>query len=239
MERCRYGERRQGSGKLVAIARIGQKPRLQHRLGQLFDEQGHAVGLGHDLPGDLVRQSLGSDHPVHHCRALAASESGERQRADVRLPRPRRLKLRPEGDQQKHWQVLDTLDREPQQLLRGRIDPVHVLVSQEYRLCRRKALQLIDQRLQRQLLLTLRRQFKRRATTLRRQAEQSCDQRYSLLQPVRAARQECLELGELPVGRIVTREAGGALQLLDQRMQGAGGVVRRALVEKRGMGLAF
>ena len=45
-----------------------------------------------------------------------------------------------------------------QQLERGRIDPVHVLVQREHRLPRRQPRELLDQRLQRPPLLHLRRQ---------------------------------------------------------------------------------
>ena len=43
-----------------------------------------------------------------------------------------------------------------EQLLRGRVDPVHVLVGEQHRLRRREPLELLDQHLQRQLLLALR-----------------------------------------------------------------------------------
>jgi hypothetical protein len=72
------GERRQQVGQLVAVADIFQDPRLEHCLGQLLDEQGHAFGLGHDLRGDLGGQGLCSDHLVHHGGGLVAAEPGER-----------------------------------------------------------------------------------------------------------------------------------------------------------------
>jgi hypothetical protein len=52
-----------------------------------------------------------------------------------------------------------------------------------------------------------------------------------LVEPVGAARQQRLELLELFFGAIAGCKAGRALQLLDQRMQRTGRVVRRALVE--------
>jgi hypothetical protein len=55
--------RQQRTGQLVVIARVLEQARLEHRLGQLLDEQRHAVGLGHDLRRDLVRQGLVPDHP--------------------------------------------------------------------------------------------------------------------------------------------------------------------------------
>ena len=51
-------ERRQRPGQLVAIAGVREQARFQHRLGQLLDEQRHAVGARHDLLDDLRRQRL-------------------------------------------------------------------------------------------------------------------------------------------------------------------------------------
>ncbi len=56
-------ERWQRPGQLVVVARVREQARFEHRLGQLLDEQRHAVGLGHDLRRDLVRQRLVPDHP--------------------------------------------------------------------------------------------------------------------------------------------------------------------------------
>jgi hypothetical protein len=155
----------------------------------------------------------------------------------VWLSRTRQRELRPEGDQQHHRQALDALDRQPQQLLRGRIAPVHVLIGQQYRLCGGQALELIDQCFQRQLLLALRRHLERWVAAFCRQAEQRSDQRHRLIEAVGAARQQRLQLGQLHLGRLVALQAGGALELLDHRMEGAGRMMRRALVEQADVGL--
>ena len=93
------------------------------------------------------------------------------------------------------------------------------------------ACELLQQRFERQLLLALRRQFERRIALAGRDAEQRRDQRHGLVEPVRAARQQGLELVEPCRRRIIAREPGGALQLLDQRVQRTGCVMGRALVE--------
>ena len=85
VQRRRDRERRQRAGQLVVVARVREQARFEHRLGQLLDEQRHAVGLGHDLRRDLVRQRLVPDHPLDQGGALAPAEPGQRQRADVRL----------------------------------------------------------------------------------------------------------------------------------------------------------
>ena len=58
VQRRRDRERRQRTGQLVMVAGVGQEPELEHRLGQLLDEQRHAVGLGHDLRRDLRPAAL-------------------------------------------------------------------------------------------------------------------------------------------------------------------------------------
>jgi hypothetical protein len=157
----------------------------------------------------------------------------------VRLRRPGLCEFRSKGDQREHRQALDALDHEPDQFLRGRVAPVHVLVGEQHRLRRREPVQLVDQRFQRQLLPTLRAQLGQRGATLCRQAEQRRNQRHRLVQPVAAAREQRLELGQSGVGRIARRKAGGALQLRDHGVQRAGRVMRRALVEQAQMRLAL
>jgi hypothetical protein len=84
----------------------------------------------------------------------------------------------------------------------------------------------------RQLLLPLRGQLGQRVATVGRDAEQRGDQRHRLVQLFRAAGQENLQLGESRLRHIVPLEAGGALQLLDQRVQRAGLVIWGALVRQ-------
>ena len=83
-------KRRQGTGQLVTIAGIGQQARFQHRLGQLLDEQRHAVGARHDLLDDLRRQRLVARDPRDQIRALAPAQPAHGQRGHVRLAGPGR-----------------------------------------------------------------------------------------------------------------------------------------------------
>jgi hypothetical protein len=57
----------------------------------------------------------------------------------VRLPRPGRLELRPEGDQRQDGQPLNTLDHEAQKLDGRGVNPMHVLVQRQHRLLCRQA----------------------------------------------------------------------------------------------------
>ena len=58
VKRRRDRERRQWAGQLVAVAGVREQARFQHRLGQLLDEQRHAVGARHDLVQHLAGQRL-------------------------------------------------------------------------------------------------------------------------------------------------------------------------------------
>ena len=66
-----------GPSSIVAVARVAQQTRLQHRLGELLDEQRHAVGARHDLLQHLRRQRLAAGDPCHHRRAVDAARGGD------------------------------------------------------------------------------------------------------------------------------------------------------------------
>jgi hypothetical protein len=121
------------------IAGIQEQARFQHRLGQLLDEQRHAVGARHNLLDDRRRQRLVAAHPGNQIRPQTPAQTAQGQRGHVRLAGPGRLELRPEGDQRQHPQLRDALDHEAQELERRRIDPVHVLVQSQHRLLGREA----------------------------------------------------------------------------------------------------
>jgi hypothetical protein len=114
---------------------------------------------------------------------------------------------------------------------------VHVLVGEQHRLRCREPFELLNQRRQRQLLLALRGHFRQPVALADGDAEQGRDQRHRLVEPVRAQRQKRLQFGQLHLGRLIALKAGGALQLLDQRMQRTGRVVGRTLVEQTDVGL--
>ena len=72
MERGGDGQRGQGSGQLIALLSLLEQPGLQHHLGQLFDKQGHAIGLGHNLRDDGGWQGLAVCHLADHLHGLVA-----------------------------------------------------------------------------------------------------------------------------------------------------------------------
>ena len=120
-----------GRGReLVVVAGVAKQAGLEHRLGQLLDEQRHAVGLGHDLlqrprpAGPVAPTTRG-----HHGRALSRRLS--RLSGSVLtcgcaghggVNSGRKVMTSSTGRR------CDPLDQQVQQLQRGRIDPVHVLI---------------------------------------------------------------------------------------------------------------
>ena len=70
---------------------------FQHCLGQLLDEQRHAVGALDDLVGDLLGQRLAAGDLGDHLRTLCGSEPGEPDQTDVRAAGPWRRNRRLRG----------------------------------------------------------------------------------------------------------------------------------------------
>ena len=141
------------AGEQRVVERRGNRERRQ-RPGQLVAVAG-VLRAGPISSTALVSSSTNSGTPSVLATICAATSSG---RALSRPPArpwprpragragvsasaltcgcagPRRAELRPEGDDREHRQALDALDRQAEQLLRGRVDPVHVLVGEQHRL---------------------------------------------------------------------------------------------------------
>ena len=83
---------------------LAQQAAFDNGLGQLLEEQRHAVGAGEDLLEDLGRQRLAAGRPLDQGRALAAAEAGERLHRDVGVGGPGRGELRPRGDEEQQRQ---------------------------------------------------------------------------------------------------------------------------------------
>ncbi len=83
---------------------LAQEAAFDDGLGQLLDEQWHAVGAGEDLLEDLGRQRLAAGRPLDQGHAVAAAEAAKRQCGDMRLPGPGRGELRPRGDEEQQRQ---------------------------------------------------------------------------------------------------------------------------------------
>ena len=69
------------------------------------------------------------------------------------------LELRAEGYDQQDWQFRYAIERQIEQLARGRVDPMHVLENHQNRPGARQRVELVQQRFEQHLTLTLRAQI--------------------------------------------------------------------------------
>ena len=107
---------------------------------------------------------------------------------------------------------------------------MQILEGAQYRLMPGEPEELLDERLGRQLPLPLGPVGQGRVAPVGRDRQHRREQGSDLAHAFRAMRQKGLQLVQLGCGRIVTREARRALELLDEGMEGGAGVEGRALV---------
>ena len=135
---------------------------------------------------------------------------------------------------QQHRQPPHPVDGQIQQLARGWTDPVGVLEDHQHRAAARLGFELVEQRLEQFLPLALRAEIEVRGGTWQR--KQLVQQRYIILIP-RAWRDQCPQLAELGVDRLVAGEPGGAFELRDEGIERAVLMMRRAEMAQAGMRL--
>ena len=230
VQRGRDRQRRQRAGQHVAVARIDQQVRLQDRLGQLLDEQRHAVGPGDDLLDHLERQRLAAGDALDHGGRLTMAQPAERERADVRIAAPGRREVGPKDHHQQDRQALDPIDDLLEQLDRGGVDPMRVLEDHQHRIAAGEPGQLIEQGGEHLGAVLLRREVERRIAALGRDRQERRQQRCRLPRARARLAEQGLQLLELDRGRIVAAEIGGALELVEHRIERAAGVEGRAEV---------
>ena len=153
----------------VAPVPFGQQVGFEHRLGELFQKQRHAVGLDDDLLDDFLGQLPARD-ALDQRRAQLPAQAVQHQRRDVRMRVPARLEFGASGDDDEDRPVLHPVDQEVDHLTRGRVDPVQILERDHQRHFARKAEEVIDQRRDGRILLLLRRQLERRIAVAGRES---------------------------------------------------------------------
>ncbi len=151
----------------------------------------------------------------------------------MRSAGPAWRELGPEGNHQQHRQPLDPIDDAIEQLEARGIEPVSILGRHEHRLLGREALELGEQRLERLRLLLFRCKLGRRVAVACRDRQMLRDQWDRRFRVRHGQAKQCLQLGQLHLGRIVVLEAGGPTQLVQHREQRAVGVVGRAVIAQR------
>ena len=139
------------------IAGLLQLARLQNGLGQLLDKQRHAIGPGQDLLEQRLGQRLAARQRGDHRRTLRPGQLGQVQCADMALPGPARLKLRPVGEHDQQRNGFHPVDQQIQHLQRGGVGPVRILEQHHAGLLPGGRFGEIDQGPQRLVLVLLRR----------------------------------------------------------------------------------
>ncbi len=224
LQRSRDGKRRQGRIQCIVVGMLTEQARLHHHAGELLHEQRHAVGLGHDLLHDFARQRLGHQQ-LDHAGGLAVSETVQRQRRDVRVRRPLRLERLSRGEQHEQTRARRLLDQQMEQDHGGRIHPVQVLHHYQQRLACGQREHQPEQSLLSALLLPLRTHRRERRALGRWQRQQRGEQRQSLARRQAVFAGKLLELLQPRGGRILDAVTQHLGQQVDDRVEGAVGVV--------------
>ena len=238
LQRRGYRQRWQRPVQLEAIAAVDQHAALQHRLGQLLDEQRHAIGLGDDLLEHLVGKRLLLGHGGHHHRALAPSEPVECQRAGMGVVAPGRLEFGPCRYQHQHRRRFGSVDHARQQAERARIGPLRVFEHQQNRHHLGLQRHRFEQQIRGPVALLLRRQLERRIAAGEGDRQQRGDQGNDLGLAITEMSELALELIEPFRGLVVARDPRFALEALDHRGVGGVDMIGRALIAQQCIVLA-
>ena len=126
-------------------------------------------------------------------------------------------------------------DRATEELEGGWVGPVHVFENDKNGPLLSWTCKLIDERVQRAFLATLRIGVQRWTPAVRGDRKQCCEKRNDLFQRGSPAPQQGLQLIEFHRWGILCRETCGMLELTNNRMECAIDVIRGALIAHRGM----
>ena len=77
------GQRVQGPAQLIALLTFLEQAGFEHHLGQFFEKQRHAIGLGHDLLYHLRWQRLAVRHSAGQLCGLAPRQARERHLSEM------------------------------------------------------------------------------------------------------------------------------------------------------------
>jgi hypothetical protein len=213
---------------------VVRRGRDQHGPGQLLQVQRHTVGPIQDALDELPRQGVAAGLLRHKRRRGAVVEAPEREGGHVALLGPGRVEPGPERDDHHHRSPTHPFDYAVQQLQRGRVGPVRVVVQDQHRAAGGQAVELVEQRPEGPLLACLRGQLVlARVTAGVGDAEQFREQRGVVVgRSLARQRQHGFQRVELALGRVVAAQARGALQQAQRRVERGVGVVGRAVEGK-------
>ena len=238
-ERGRDGDGVRSATVVVAVARLLELPGFENGLGELLHKQRHPVGLGEDLFEQRCRQCLAAGEPGYDRRALRAGELGQVQCADMSLLGPARLELGPMREHDEQRDGPDPIDQQIEHFQCGGIGPVRILEQHHTGLPARGRFGQIDQRPERLVLVLLRGHGQSPVARLAGDGQDRGDEAHIAQRPAVVGDDKRFELVELGLGRLVARELQRPLEVVDAGIEGAVGVVGRALESQRPARLAL
>jgi hypothetical protein len=154
-------------------------------------------------------------------------------------PTPRWRKLRPEGDDRQDTQRWHLIHEQIEQLLRGGVAPVHVLVHHQHGLTRSQPFDVRHQRMKRLLFALLRGEVQRRVAVASRNRQQLSQQGDGLAKVMDPLREQRLKLIEPLLISIVAPESRRPFELRDARVEGTVLVMGRAEISETTVWLVF
>ncbi len=203
----RNRQRRKRGAKHVTARLFSQQVGFEHRFGEFFHKERHAVGLGDDLLQHFVRQRLACRQATDHLERMASSEAVQRIRGDVRTADPGRRKFRTKGNHQQHGQLERPLDESAEQVERGWVDPVRIFHQGQNRRTRGQTLEQRHKGADRPLFGFVRRHVERRISRGGRNREQRREHRREVRSRQTGERDERFQLVEPLLGGLVAHEA--------------------------------
>ncbi len=140
---------------------------------------------------------------------------------------PARNELRPEGDDDQNRELLHFVNGPVEEFEHGRVCPVNILVDGEQRLPCRQALYLLQESLERSLLLLVWAKCEWRVSLPRRDCQEVRKNRRALMHVVCGKSEHGLEFIELFFGSILPSYSCCPLKEPNDRIQGGAGMERR------------
>jgi hypothetical protein len=129
---------------------------LQHRLGHLLHKQRNTIAPLDDVLSDVRWEHLIADEPVDHRLHFASRQPVDDEGGHVRLPNPRRLKVRSEGYEQQYVKRRYLVDDTTKQFEAGGVGPMCIFKNDQQWTLVRQGRYLGNERIERSLPTLLR-----------------------------------------------------------------------------------
>ena len=208
---------------------LSQQPGFEHIFRQRFDIEGHAISLSQNRLLHLRRQGFPSGHRCHEFGALPSRKPAERQGRHVTIVRPHRLEIGAACDQQQHAHLPDAVNDARHEIQRGGIEPMDIFDDEQQGAAIGQLLQMMHQRFQCHFLACFGRHVERGIPMIAPDREQIRKQCHRVLPIDSAIDTQDLELAQLRLGAVLTRQSSGLPQKTDRRIERSIRMVRGTL----------